>query len=214
MTAKELKEILQEVLSNMLQPIISKNGFSYRKSSCSFVRNSGDFKQSIKFYLTPIRYSDDQSIGHLSMRIWLESDAIEKKASELINATSKINKINVVVNADYGLIIGNEAIIFYPNSISDLKNIFTIKIIPYILNEIMPWLNNKVQMTTLVNDYFDKKSYMNWSSSAEVALRIIAICLLQNDINTAKKIANIEFTKPNIGIRYKFVLQKLEELSY
>lgn len=69
-------------------------------------------------------------------------------------------------------------------------------------------------MTTLVNDYFDKKSYMNWSSSAEVALRIIAICLLQNDINTAKKIANIEFTKPNIGIRYKIVLQKLEELSY
>lgn len=178
------------------------------------MRNSGDFKQSIKFYLTPIRYSDDQSIGHLSMRIWLESDIIEEKASELINATSKINKVNVVVNADYGLIIGNEAVIFYPNSISDLKNIFTIKIIPYILNEITPWLDNKVQMTTLVNDYFDKKSYMNWSSSAEVALRIIAICLLQNDINTAKKIANIEFTKPNIGIRYKIVLQKLEELSY
>ena len=70
MTAKELKKILQDIISEMLKPILNENEFAFQKSSCSFVRNIGDFKQSVKFYFTPIRYSDDQSIGHLSIRIW------------------------------------------------------------------------------------------------------------------------------------------------
>lgn len=210
MTAKELKEVLQEVLSDMLQSILRENGFSYRKSSCSFIRNIGDFKQIIKFYFTPIRYSDDQSIGHLSIRIWLNSDVIEEKASKLINATAKIDKIDVVANIDYGLIIGKEAAIFYPNSESDLRDIFRTIIIPCMLNKIIPWLNAKTKMITLVDDYFKEEKYMDWSSSNEVALRIIAICLLMNDIITAKKIACKEFTKPNTGIKYKKILQSLE----
>ncbi len=212
MKAKELKEILQAVISEILQPILHKNGFLYRKSSCSFLRNIGDFKQSIKFYFTPPRHSDDQSIGHLNIRIWLESDIIEKKASMLVNAISKLNKVDVVVNVDYGLIIGNEALIFYPNSISDLKDIFRTRIIPAMLNEVIPWLNAKTQMNTLIADYFGKKNYMNWSSSNEVALRMIAICIILNDIDTAKKIAYAEFTKPNVGLKYKNIVQTLEEM--
>ncbi|KAA5478378.1 MULTISPECIES: hypothetical protein [Bacteroidales] len=212
MTAKELKKILQDIISEMLKPILNENEFAFQKSSCSFVRNIGDFKQSVKFYFTPIRYSDDQSIGHLSIRIWLESDAIEETASTLVNAVSKLDKVDVVVNVDYGLITGNEAVIFYPNSISDLKEIFRTRIVPCMLNEIIPWLNTKTQMVALVNDYFDKKEYMNWSSSNAVALRIIAICFLLNDIITAKKIAYAEFTKPNTGVKYKNILHKLEKI--
>lgn len=211
MTAKELKEILQEILSEMLQSIFSENGFSYRKSSCSFMRIIGDFKQIIKFYFTPIRYSDDQSIGHLSIRIWLNSDVIEEKASTLINATAKIDKIDVVANIDYGLITGKEAIIFFPQSVLDLRELFRFKIIPSMLNKVIPWLDAKTKMITLVEDYFKEEKYMDWSSSNEVALRIIAICLLMNDIITAKKIACKEFTKPNTGKKYKKILQVLED---
>ena len=66
MKLKELKTLFKiSIEQTLLEPLL-KVGFKWKKSSMGFQRNKGDFSQSILFFLSPIKYYDDESIGHIS----------------------------------------------------------------------------------------------------------------------------------------------------
>lgn len=204
-----LKKILQNTLSGLVNPIMQDFGFKFYKGNNSFKRRQGDFLQNVNFYLISPRFKDDNCMGHLCVRILLESDEIQEMANKLIDTQSSFEEINMVVNFDYGLIFNNEAVTYYPKDLEDLENLFRRIIIPKMQYEVIPFLNQIDNKSVLVFDYFAGKNYIHSNYSAEVALRIIAICLLENDLKTAIEVAKKEYCKEDTPQRYKHILEKL-----
>ena len=57
-------------------------------------KNKGDFSQSILFFLSPIKYYDDESIGHITIMIRLDAPKITEIATQLKGANNKFDAID------------------------------------------------------------------------------------------------------------------------
>ena len=80
MKAKELRSLFRVSIEKALADLLFKYGFKWRHGSLKFQRSKGDFVQSILFFLTPSKYPDDKSIGHISIMIRLDSKEISNNA--------------------------------------------------------------------------------------------------------------------------------------
>ena len=189
MKAIELKSIMQKAIEEYLLPNLEKNGFKWKKGSSCFQRAKNDFEQSILFFISPSKYSDDNSIGHINIMIHFNSKDVNKVASELKGAINKFDQIDIVVNVDAGLIVGTHAIDWRPISIDDLNRIFKEEIMSLILNKIVPFLNERSKIQDLLNDFENKLNYIFWTSNGEVALRAIAMYSIVGKSEIAKKVA-------------------------
>jgi len=207
MKAKELKSIIQDIIESHLLSNLVEHEFKWRKGILSFNRKWSDFEQSILFFFSPPKYSDDNSIGHINIMIRFDSKDVNKVASELKGAMNKFDQVDTVINVNVGLVIGFHAIDWRPISITDLNNIFFNDIKPLILNRILPFLDKRGKMQDLVNDFENKANYIFWTSKGEVALRIITMYSILGKKEMAKKIARkYYFDDEFYKIRYKNVL--------
>lgn len=210
MKAKEIKSILQNSLGLFLTDPLAKSGFQWRKGSLKFQRKKDDFTQSILFFFTPSRYQDDKSIGHLNIMVRFDSSTINVVANEFKGSKSKFDEIDTVINVDIGLIIGNGAIDWRPSSIDDLNKIVKNEIAPLIIDKIVPFLDNRGKIRQVLDDFEANKTYFFWTSNGEVALRAISMYSIINDIENARKVANIYLLNDEIyKERYKNVLKNL-----
>ena len=114
MKAKELRSLFRVSIEKDLADLLFKYGFKWRHGSIKFQRSKGDFVQSILFFLTPSKYPDDKSIGHISIMIRLDSKEITKVATRLKGANNKFDAIDTVLNVNAGLISGSKAIEWRP----------------------------------------------------------------------------------------------------
>jgi hypothetical protein len=207
MEAKELKSIFYEIIENNLLHNLLEHEFKWKKSSLCFQRKWGDFEQSILFFFSPSKYNDDSSIGHISIMIRFDSKEINKVASELKGAINKFDQVDTVINVDVGLILGSNAIDWRPLSITDLNNVFSNDIKPFILSKILPFLDSKREMQDLLNDFENKAKYIFWTSNGEVALRIITMYYILGEKKKAEKIARTYYLGDEAyKNRYKNVL--------
>ena len=78
MEIKELKSILQDTIEKNLLHYFLEHKFKWKKSNLCFQRKWGDFEQSILFFFSPSKYSDDSSIGHISIMMRFDSKNTKK----------------------------------------------------------------------------------------------------------------------------------------
>lgn len=211
MKAIELKNIMQKAIEDYLLPNLEKNGFKWKRGSSRFQREKNDFEQSILFFISPSKYSDDNSIGHISIMVRFNSKDVNNVASTLKGAKNKLEQIDIIVNVDLGLIVGSHAIDWRPLSIDDLNRIFKEDITDLILNKIVPFLDERSKIQDLLNDFENKKSYIFWTSNGEVALRAIAMYSIVGKSEIAKKVATDYYLNDEAyRILYKNVLSYFE----
>ena len=189
MKAEELKNIMQSTIESHLLHNLLENGFKWKKSSLIFARKRGDFEQSIHFYISPPKYSDDNSMGHISIMIRFNSKEVNQVASELIGAKSKFEQIEILVNVDVGLVIDSHAIGWRPKSIEELTCLFENDIKSLLLTQIVPFFDSREKMQDLLTDFENEANYFFWTSSAAVALRAIAMYSIIGKNETAEKVA-------------------------
>ena len=151
METKEIKTLLRTNLESILSKTFAQYGFKWKKSSCKFQRKMEDFEQSILFFfspaklffLTPSKYQDDKSIGHISIMIRLDSKEINKLATILKGAETKFDSIETVVNVNVGLIVGKKAINWKPISIEEMNRLIETDIKSLLAEKIVPFLNDR-----------------------------------------------------------------------
>lgn len=210
MEAKELKSFFKTGIENVLVDHLSGYGFKWRYGSLKFQRSKDDFVQSILFFLTPSKYQDDKSIGHISIMIRLDSNEITKVATRLKGANNKFDAIDTVLNVNAGLISGSKAIEWRPTSIEDMNILIEKEIKPLIIEKIIPFLNNRSTMNNVLDDFENHNTYFFSNSNDVVALLAIAMYCLQNKLESANKVANEYLLSDDIyREKYKNVLIKL-----
>ena len=211
MKAIELKNIMQKAIEENLLLTLGKKGFKWKRGSFCFQRKTNDFEQSILFFISPPKYSDDNSIGHINIMIRFNSKDVNKIASELKGATNKFDQIDMVVNVNAGLIVGAHAVDWRPISIDDLNEIFKENILSLILSKIVPFLDERSKIQDLLNDFERKMNYIFWTSSGEVTLRAIAMYSIVGKSEIAKKVATDYYLNDETyKILYKNVLSHFE----
>lgn len=212
METKEIKGFLQKDLEYFLLDDLIKSGFKWKKGALKFQRKKDAFEQSILFFFTPSKYHDDKSIGHLNIMIRFDSDEINKVASELKGSNNKFDNVDVVVNVDAGLIVGSNAISWRPSSIDEMNKLIETKIKPLIVDEIIPFLNNRGEIQNVLKDFEANEKYFFWTSNGEVALRAITMYSILNNTEDAKKVAEKYFLENDTyRERYKNVLNRLKD---
>ena len=189
MKAQELKDVMQNAIENHLLHNLLNNGFKWKKSSLCFARKRGDFDQSIHFYISPPKYSDDNSLGHINIMLHFNSKEVNRIASDLKGAKSKFEQIEILVNVDVGLVIGSHAISWRPKSIEELTYLFENEIKSLLLNQIVPFFDSREKMQDLLTDFENEANYFFWTSNAAVALRAIAMYAIIGKNETAEKVA-------------------------
>jgi hypothetical protein len=188
MELKELKSVIQDAIESHLLHNLLEHDFKWKKGSLCFQRKWNDFEQSILFFFSPPKYSDDNCIARINIMIRFDSKDVNKVASELKGAINKFDQVDTVINVDVGLVIGSNAIDWRPISIADLNNVFSDDIKPLILNKILPFLDNRGKMQDLINDFENKAKYIFWTSNGEAALRIITMYSILGKKEMAEKI--------------------------
>jgi hypothetical protein len=207
MDAKELKNTIRNAIERHLLQNLLGHGFKWKKRSLCFQRKKGDFEQSILFFFSRPKYSDDNSIMHLNIMIHFDSKEVNKIASELKGASGKFDQVDTVLNVDAGLIAGSNAIGWRPVSVMDLNDIFVNNIRPLILRDILPFLDSRKKIQDLLKDFENNEKYIFWTSNGEVALRIITMYSIVGKKEMAEKVAKTYYLDDAAyKTRYKNVL--------
>lgn len=210
MKAKELRSLFRVSIEKDLADLLFKYGFKWRHGSIKFQRSKGDFVQSILFFLTPSKYPDDKSIGHISIMIRLDSKEITKVATTLKGANNTFEAIDTVVNINAGFVSDTQAIDWRPTSIVDMNLLIEQKIKPFIIEKIIPFLDERSSMKHVLNDFENHNTYFFLNSNEVVALLAIAMYCLQSDLEHARTVANDYFKSDDIyREKYKNVFMKL-----
>jgi hypothetical protein len=210
MKLKELKTLFKiSIEQTLLEPLL-KVGFKWKKSSMGFQRNKGDFSQSILFFLSPIKYYDDESIGHITIMIRLDAPKITEIATQLKGANNKFDAIDTFINVDAGIFVGTHTLEWRPTSIDNMNELIENNIKPLIINTIVPTLNNRSSVQNVLNDFENSENYLFANSKEVNALLAIAMYYMQNDIVNAKKVINEFLLSDDVyRERYKDALLRL-----
>ena len=193
MKAKELRSLFRVSIEKDLADLLFKYGFKWRHGS-----------------LTPSKYPDDKSIGHISIMIRLDSKEITKVATTLKGANNTFEAIDTVVNINAGFVSDTQAIDWRPTSIEDMNLLIEQKIKPFIIEKIIPFLDERSSMKHVLNDFENHNRYFFLNSNEVVALLAIAMYFLQSDLERARTVANVYFKSDDIyREKYKNVFMKL-----
>lgn len=207
MDAKELKILIQKALEQYLLNVFAKSEFKWKKNSLRFERKREQLEQSILFFFTPPKYNDDNSIGHLNIMVKFDSNDVNNVASKLKGATNKFENIDTFINVDAGLIVEQKAISWRPTTSEELNQILETKIKPLIVNEIIPFLDQRTTLQNLIKDFERKENFFFWTSNGDVALRAIAMYTIMGDTKKAKETAKEYYLKDeSYKIKYNNVL--------
>lgn len=84
------------------------------------------------------------------------------------------------------------------------------KIKPFIIEKIIPFLDERSSMKHVLNDFENHNRYFFLNSNEVVALLAIAMYCLQSDLERARTVANVYFKSDDIyREKYKNVFMKL-----
>lgn len=210
MEAKALKAFFKTSIESILVDQLLKFGFKWKPGSLKFRRSKDDFDQSILFFITPAKYQDDKSIGHISMMIRFDSKKITKVATSLKGADNKFDAIDTVVNVNAGLVCDTKAVEWRPTSVEDMNLLIEKEIKPLIIEKIIPFLDDRSTIRNVLDDFENQKIYFFSNSNDVVALLAIAMYTMQHNTERAKKVASKYLLPDEVyRERYKNLLIKL-----
>jgi hypothetical protein len=142
--------------------------------------------------------------------IRLDSKEITKVATTLKGANNTFEAIDTVVNINAGFVSDTQAIDWRPTSIEDMNLLIEQKIKPFIIEKIIPFLDERSSMKHVLNDFENHNTYFFLNSNEVVALLAIAMYCLQSDLERARTVANDYFMSDDFyKEKYKNVFMKL-----
>lgn len=213
MDAKQVKLALQECIESHLADYFVKSGFKWKNRSLTFQRKTNDFVQNVIFFFTPSRYTSDDSIGSLNIMVRFDSKEINHVANKLNEPCSEFEKIDTVLNVDAGIIASPSATVWHLSSIEALEEVVESKIVSLIVDDIIPFLDSRREISTILKDFESCERYIFWTSNGGVALRVIAMYYILGDFESAKKIAKEYYESDgDYKKRYKNILSRFDSL--